>query len=419
MEINTRSLTQRPARIAIAVFALFCALITAATPLAQAQTYTILHNFSGGSEGSGPVAGLTLDAAGNLYGVAGLGGSHCGDSGCGTVFELVRHGSGWIVKKVYDFTGDTDGAFPDSGVVFGPDGSLYGTTNFLGPFNNGAIYQLRPPDASCQRVFCPWLETTLYNFTGGADGGLPEGDVTFDQAVNLYGTTSIGGTGTCDRGCGVVWELSPSGGAWNYSVIYSFASLADGALPNGGLFIDNDGNVYGTTGGGGAFFDGTVFKLTKTGSTWSKTVLHDFAGGSDGSQPQGGVTPDAGGNLYGFTFSGGDQGNGTAYRLHPVSGGWEYSVLLTFPLHSAPVGNPLLDSDGNLYGSAFSGGADRAGAIFKLTAGSWNYVSLHDFTRSDGSDPLGSLIFDASGNLYGTAAGGGAHRAGVAFQIAQ
>jgi uncharacterized repeat protein (TIGR03803 family) len=413
MEVTMKS----PARVTVLVLSLAFAL-TAATLPVQAQTYNILHNFTG-PDGSGPVAGVTVDPAGNLYGVAQLGGngSGCGDSGCGTIFVVVRHNSSWILKKVYDFTGVTDGAFPDARPIFGPDGSIYGTTNFLGSGGNGTIYRLRPPTTICQRVSCPWHETTLYSFTGATDGGLPEGDVAFDHAGNMYGTASIGGTGTCNSGCGVVWELSPSGGGWTYSVIYSFTDIHDGAVPEAGLYIDGDGNLFGTTAGGGSLFDGTVFKLTKTGATWTKTIRHNFAGGSDGAQPEGGLTPDAAGNLYGFTFSGGNQNNGTAYQLHPNSGGWDYSVLLTFPTHSAPVANPLLDSEGNIYGSAFSGGADGAGAIFKLTAGTWSYVSLHDFNRSDGRDPLGTLVFDNIGNLYGTAGEGGADGAGVVFQI--
>src|SRR5689334_10561923 len=125
MEVPMQRLTQYAGKVTIAL-----AVTIVLSIAGRAQTYTILHSFSGGSEGSGPVASLTLDQGGNLYGVAQLGGSHCGSSGCGTVFQLFRHGSSWIVKKVYDFTGGDDGAFPDSRVLFGLNGSLYGTTSF-------------------------------------------------------------------------------------------------------------------------------------------------------------------------------------------------------------------------------------------------------------------------------------------------
>ncbi len=402
---------------------LLCALAVAMTLPAQAQTFASLHDFTDGRDGNGPVVGLTADAVGNFYGITQLGGTGCGGSGCGLVFKLVRHGSSWILNPIYYFTGGADGGFPDSRVIFGPDGSLYGSTTFGGQFGHGTVYRLRPPLTICQRVSCEWRETTLYAFTGLSDGAAPEGDLVFDTAGNLYGTTAGGGGGTdtCSGGCGVVFQLSSARGTWAFSVVYSFTGLSDGAVPQSGVILDQSGNLYGTSTAGGAGLKGTVFELTKSGQTWTKTVLHAFQGGSDGQLPDGGVVFDAAGNLYGFTSSAGDHNNGTAFELQPSSGGWNYSVLSSFPGQRAvdPVSTPVLDSAGNLYGSAFSGGADGAGAIFELTysGGSWNYVSLHDFVRSDGSAPLGSLLLDAAGNVYGTAASGGRFRAGVAFEI--
>ena len=386
---------------------------------ARAQTYTVLHNFAG-RDGNGPGFALAADHTGNLYGTTELGGSHCGSSGCGTVFKLERHGSNWILKQLYDFVGGTDGELPESGAVFGTDGNLYGATNGGGQHGAGTIYKLQPPASVCKKVQCPWQETVLYNFTGLSDGKFPEGDLIFDQAGNLYGTTAEGGGGSCSGGCGVVFDLTPSHGSWNYSVLYSFTSISDRALPESGVILDQSGHIYGTTVAGGAHTKGTVFELTKTGATWTKSVLHDFQGGSDGTFPQAGLVFDPAGKLYGFTQNGGSDNNGTAFELQPAGGGWNYSEIFSFGQEIAgPIATPTLDGAGNLYGAAFGGGAHAPGGIFKLTfsGGSWNYVPLHYFTGLDGQYPFGGVRFDAEGNLYGTASGGGASGGGVVFEI--
>ena len=394
-------------------------MLLVSTLAAQAQTYSVLHNFSG-RDGSGPSFALTSDRAGNLYGTTELGGSHCGSSGCGTVYEMVRNGSGWILKQLYDFAGGTVGELPLSGVIFGADGSLYGATNSGGQHGAGTIYKLQPPATVCKKVQCPWQETVLYSFTGLSDGGLPEGDLIFDRAGNLYGTASVGGSGSCSGGCGVVFQLTPAHGGWTYTVLYSFTSLADGALPESGVILDQSGNIYGTTVAGGAHTMGTVFELTKTGATWTKSTLHDFQGGSDGEFPQAGLVFDPAGNLYGFASLGGDHNNGTAFELQPSADGWNYSVIFSFGQEVAdPVATPTLDSAGNLYGAAFGGGAHGPGGIFKLTfsGGTWDYIPLHYFTGLDGQYPFGSVRFDSEGNLYGTASGGGTSGDGVVFEI--
>lgn len=388
--------------------------------VAQAQTYTPLHNFAH-YDGSGPEFALTTDAGGNLYGTTGLGGSHCGSSGCGTVYKMVRKGSGWILTQLYDFTNGADGGFPESGVIFGPEGNLYGATNSGGQYGFGAVYKLQPPLSVCKRTMCPWLETVIYSFTGLGDGRLPEGDLTVDHAGNLYGTTSTGGTGNCQSGCGVVFQLTPSQGSWSFSVVYSFSALSDGALPESGVILDRAGNLYGTTSAGGAHTKGTIFELTKTGSTWTKTTLHDFEGSDDGGFPQGGLVFDPTGNLYGFTTAGGAHNQGTSFQLQPSSGGWDYNVLFNFGGRGGVevVSTPVLDSAGNIYGAANIGGVHAAGAVFKLTflGQTWNYVSLHDFTGLDGEYPYGGVTFDPEGNVYGTATEGGPSGGGVVFQI--
>jgi uncharacterized repeat protein (TIGR03803 family) len=242
----------------------------------------------------------------------------------------------------------------------------------------------------------------------------------FDQAGNLYGATFAGAEGSCYSGCGVVYQLTPSHGGWNLTVLYSFTGLGDGGEPVDGVILDQSGNVYGTTGIGGSGGLGTVFELTATGSGWTENILHSFQGGSDGKFPEAGLVFDPAGNLYGVTEGGGGHNNGTAFELQSSNGDWNYSLLYNLGLQSGqPLATPILDSAGNLYGTAFSGGTHNAGAAYELTSsdGSWNYISLHDFVISDGEYPSGSLVFDAEGNLYGTTSYGGAFGHGVVFEI--
>jgi uncharacterized repeat protein (TIGR03803 family) len=219
----------------------------------------------------------------------------------------------------------------------------------------------------------------------------------------------------------VVYELTPSHGSWDFAALYSFASISDGALPESGVILDQSGNIYGTTEAGGVHTMGTVFQLTKTGATWTKSVLHDFQGGTDGSFPQAGLAFDPSGNLYGFAGFGGTRNNGTAFELQPAGGSWIYSQIFSFGQEIAgPIATPTLDTAGNLYGAAIGGGAHAPGGIFELvfSGGSYSYVPLHYFTGLDGQYPFGGVRFDSEGNLYGTASGGGSFGGGVVFEIA-
>jgi len=246
------------------------ALALVAIQSAQAQTFSVIHNFTGGSDGSNPRAGLTIDAAGNFYG------TNNGGSGFGTVFKLKPSGSSWILTPLYGFPQETDGDLLEDGVIIGPNGGLYGTTFAGGKFYYGTVYNLRPPAGFCKIVSCPWAHSLLYNFTDGSDGGYPDGDLVFDQAGNIYGTTARGGSG----GDGTVFELDTLG---NETVLHSFSGGADGSEPAAGLIKDEVGNLYGTTLFGGRNIQcpplgtggcGTVFKLDTTGTL---TELHLFS----------------------------------------------------------------------------------------------------------------------------------------------
>ena len=435
LEIYTR------ARTAI-LMSLFTAAAVAA-PRAQAQTFQVIHNFTGGMGGASPQTGLTLDAAGNLYGTTGAGGGGTcnilGARGCGTVFKLKRSGSTWIFQPLYQFTGANDGALPASDPVIGPDGALYdntlaggqGTCNSIGVLGCGTIFKLTPPATFCRSVTCPWVETVLYRFTGGADGQVPSGNLVFGQDRNLYGTTVHGGSSGCTIGCGVVFELASMRGMWTQSVLYTFTGGADGRGPQAGVIFDSLGRLDGTTWLGGDFTNcpnlgcGTVFQLTHSGSGWTENVLYAFQGGDDGYRPATNVLIDSSDNLYGTTLLNGANFGGTVFELTPSGQSWLFNLLYSLTGDEGPLGKLIMDAAGNLYGTTYADGTQLYGSIFKLThvGASWVYTSLHDFTGgSDGAYPVGGVVLDAAGNLYGTASQGGTSTnctggCGVIFKI--
>jgi uncharacterized repeat protein (TIGR03803 family) len=398
--------------ISTTILALFLfALVT--TQATQAQTFTVLHAFTSGQDGANPYAGLTIDKAGNLYGTAYAGGIN----DAGTVFKLTRKGSGWRFNSLYSFANGNDGADPASGVIFGPDGSLYGATNHGGGSGFGTVFNLRPPVTACKAAMCSWTETTLHRFAAGPDGHQPTGDVIFDNAGNIYGICESGGA----FGYGAIYELTPSGGNWTESVLYSFTDGEDGNQPYDGVILDNAGNLYGTAiyGGvnnctGGC---GTVFELMPQGSKWVENTLYLFQGSDDGDHPYAGLILDPLGNLYGATSSNAF----SVFELTPSGGSWAFSRLYNSPFGGlGPAARLTMDAAGNLYGTTVLNGKNDAGSVFKLTPsnGTWIYTSLHDFTGgSDGAEPWSNVIFDTQGNLYGTASEGGANGYGVVFEI--
>lgn len=403
-----------------------CALLVGALTPAQAQTFTVLHIFTGGGDGAGPYAGLVTDGAGNFYGTTNSDnnyGAHCPDSGigCGTVFKLMRSGSGWTLATIYAFHGFSagDGAYPVARVVLGPDNALYGTTPWGGESDQGIVFRLAPATTRCKTALCPWTETILHSFQGGNDDGAypGSGDVTFDSAGNLYGTTSEGGNDSCaPRTCGTVYQLSQSGSGWTESVIYDF-SAAGSFNPEAGVTLDSFGNLYGTTTGTG--IGGTVYELTLVQGGWQATTLFDFTNQPEFG-PIGGLVFDHPGNLYGTTAYGGFGHGGTVFKLIPGSGTWSLSLLFSFSYHghdlpAGPTSTLTMDAYGALYGTTYSAGVYGCGSVFKLTpfGDRWMYTPLHDFTCDyDGGHPFGQLVLDANGNIYGTTSMGGPYGVG-------
>jgi uncharacterized repeat protein (TIGR03803 family) len=370
---------------------------------AQAQTYTVLHQFTGSPDGAMPAAGLIGDGAGGLAGTTQGGGA----SGNGTVFRLDTTG----VTVLYSFSGGTDGAQPMAGLIRDSAGNLYGATETGGGFH-GTVFKL---DAG-------GTETVLHVFRDNrVDGGGPVGGLTSDSAGNLYGTAQEGGASNE----GIAFKLNNTG----ETVLHSFAGVPDGSGPAAGLIRDSAGNLYGTTYGGGAIGWGTVFKIDATGT---ETVLYSFAGGADGGSPCAGLIQDSLGNLYGTTnwggIAAGTAGFGVVFKLDTT--GTE-TALYTFT-GGADGGNPVAglvqDSGGNLYGTAQAGGTASGfsgnGVVFKLSSTGTETV-LHTFTGgTDGLQPAAGLFRDSAGNLYGTTVAGGvpnsecAFGCGVVFKIA-
>jgi len=216
--------------------AMVLALTLLTTHPMQAQTFSVLHDFTGGSDGLGPEASVTIGPSGVVYGTTGGGGTY----GNGTVFKLSRMNSTWVFSPLYEFTGKSDGGHPIGGVVFGPDGALYGTTQAGGDEDDGTVYALRPPATFCRSVTCYWNQTVLHTFTGAPDGFNPwVENLVFDPAGNIYGTMTNGGT----YGGGITFELTPSGGGYTESILHSFGSGMDGAYPFAGVVLDAAGNV--------------------------------------------------------------------------------------------------------------------------------------------------------------------------------
>jgi uncharacterized repeat protein (TIGR03803 family) len=376
------------------------------TPTAEAHadaTFTVLYSFEGTQTGYFP-AGLLRGVAGNFYGTTQAGGSsnNC-SGGCGTVFKLDATGEETVL---YSFTGGTtDGRMPTAGLIRDAAGNFYGTTFYGGASDFGTVYKL---DTTGK-------ETVLHSFTGGADGILPAAGLVRDPTGNLYGVTEVGGV----SGWGTVYKLDTTG---KETVLYSFAgALTDGGVPGSILIRDAAGNLYGTTSAGGASNFGTVYKLDMSGK---ETVLYSFTGGADGRNPWAGLVRDAAGNLYGTTNQGGGShecygGCGTVYKLDTT--GTE-TVLYRFAGHPdgrIPSAGLLRDAAGNLYGTAYGGGASRYGTVFKLdTTG--KFTVLHSFTlgAADGISPAG-LARDAAGNLYGTTYQGGEFNMGTVFKLSR
>ena len=309
---------------------------------------------------------------------------------------------------LYTFTGGADGGLPFGGLIFDSEGNLYGTTAVSQLSSGGTAFEFSPASGALN---------TLYTFQANGDGYGPYAKVVFDSAGNLYGTTDFGG----GAGYGTVFELSPNGsGGWQKTTIHEFEGGTDGLHPTSGLVIDAAGNLYGTTPNGGPGNFGIVFELSPGASGWTETILHHFGGVF---RPQGGLVFDPQGNLYGTANGGGPSGCGGVFELTPSSGNWNVQVLHAFRCGSDganPEGTLALDNMGRIFGTTNQGGAFKQGEVYMLTprAGKgWQIRVIHSFNGADGALPSVGVTLDAAGNVYGTTQYGGAQNVGVVYKL--
>jgi len=357
----------------------------------SAQTFTVLHSFTGGADGGSPYASLLRDAKGNLYGTASAGGVDKGYRGFGLVFRIDSTGK---FSVLYRFQGGIDGAYPTSELI--SDGaSLYGTAKGDGYHGGyGVVYKVSSAG-----------QTVLHAFTGGPDGSLPLSGLTIDAAGNLHGTTLNGGDPTCGNGfgCGIVFKIDSAGAE---TVPYSFSDGEDGGMPASTLLRDAAGNLYGTTRWGGlsscSLGCGTVFEVDSSGQ---ETVVHHFSG-KDGEWPDASLIQDSAGNFYGTTSFGGNlkcdppAGCGTVFKLDPTG---RFTTIHKFSGADGlfPYAPIVADTHGNGYGTTYSGGQFGFGTVYKIDRYG-QFSVLHHFTGgTDGGYPNAGLILDPAGSLYG------------------
>lgn len=392
--MKTSSWTSRGTRVLsrpLLISLVFCVVAAIASP-AQ-ELYTLVSFFP--PQGNAPYGSLTQGSDGNLWGTTTRGGSFCLGQGCGEVFKMTPAGT---LIVVYSFSGP-DGNFPEA-LIEGADRNFYGVTYNGGANNDGTVFKITPSGAL----------TTLHNFTG-ADGYLPEGGLVQASDGNFYGTTALGGA----NGSGTIFRITPGG---TLTTLYSFCSqpnCTDGAGPNGVLVQGTDGDLYGTTGGGGASLGyGTVFKITLAGVL---TTLHSFTE-TDGSVPSGGLVQATNGDFYGTTEYGGPNSTcpnnnlnacGTVFKM--TSSGTLTMVYNFAGMDGAnPQGTLIQATDGNFYGTTTFGGDNNQGAAFKITP-SGALTTLYSFCSetdcTDGEQPIGGLVQANNGRLYGTTSQGG------------
>jgi uncharacterized repeat protein (TIGR03803 family) len=391
----------------------------------------VLYYFYRHANGARPRGGLAVGPYGSLFGTTSRGGRlgcPAKRGSCGAVYIMSNTDSGYIEFLLYRFCeerGCADGALPYADVTFDKSGAMYGTTYEGGANNGGVVFKLKPgKDGS-------YKESVLYSFcpqVGCEDGSNPRSKLILDASGAIYGTTLYGGS----KNGGVVFKLTPSSSGYTESVLHEFTG-ADGLHPEAGVVADAGGALYGTTAsGGGSGCDtgcGVVFKLTPNDSQYTETVLHEFAGGDDGIDPNAGLVLDKHGNLFGVTAEGGGagcygNGCGIVFEMKHAGTAYSESVLHAFggTDGSAPDATLAFGKHGELYGTTSSGGLYREGTVFEMKPphSSDEFRSLYSFCKlakcADGKTPLGGVVLYGK-TLYGTTWQGGAKRAGTVYEL--
>jgi uncharacterized repeat protein (TIGR03803 family) len=408
-----------------------------ATPApAQTPTVTTITTFPALTT----YVNLIPDPSGTFYGVTGGGNVNlCETMGCGTIFELAPSGGGlWTQTTLHTFTG-ADGAFPAAGIILDSRGNIYGTTSNGGASENclgygcGVVFELSRGSSGA------WTESVLYSFSGGEDGSNPT-TLALAPSGALVGTTVHGGNlSNCGgSGCGVLFELSRASGAtWQEKVLFAFAGETSGQNPLG-IAVDSSGAIFGTASGGivqdacGGIYCGVVFEFTHGSSGWHESVVHTFRG-PDGANVNPSLTFDGAGSVYGTTQWGGqgcsNPGCGVVFKLSPKNGAWTEAILHSFGDQADggfPTDGLVFDGKGNIYGGT-SNGSDitgcnpfvygACGQIFKLSPdlGTWQISA--EYPVPGWYTPVGDLLVDASGTVYGAACDEYYFSGGNAFEI--
>jgi uncharacterized repeat protein (TIGR03803 family) len=370
---------------------------------ASSPVLTTIHNFNG-TDGHLPFAGLSQATDGNIYGTTYYGGA----AASGNVFKLSPTGTLTTAYSLCSQSDCADGEYTYAIPVQGTDGNLYGTTYLGGANDQGTLFKLSLSGKL----------TTLHSFNG-TDGSSPLAGLVQAGNGSFYGTTYSGGT----KGDGTIFKVTSSG---TFTTLHNFCSqskCADGQNPFAVLILGTDGNLYGTTLAGGTHGDGSVFKITPSGAL---TVVHSFCsqtGCPDGEFPQTGLIQATDGNFYGTTILGGAYGNGTIFKMTPT--GTVTTLYSVCSKSGCPDGNYLYAgltqaTDGNLYGIMQIGGASNFGTIFTITT-TGTFTTLYNFCSqsgcADGQYPSGGLVQDTNGILYGATSHGGANGFGTIFSL--
>jgi uncharacterized repeat protein (TIGR03803 family) len=397
--------------------------MAASAPVHQTVRVTekILYRFKGGGDGAHPEGGVIMDNAGNLYGVTQYGGNGCATPygmGCGTLFEIFARSHKETL--LHAFSGKTDGAYPTAGLMLDGAGNLYGVTQYGG---SGCITSYI---TGCGTVFeiasHNHAEVILHSFLASG-GWAPDGGLIADSAGDLYGTTSSGSCLDGGGGCGTVFEIAAV--ARKETVLHTFARGGDiDGFPKGRLVMDRSGNLYGTTWMTSlrSHVSGTLFEIAS--DTRDTRILHAFAGGRDGNTPNGDLIVDGKGDVYGTTqFGGGFCDSGSSPGVDAMGCGTVFEISAGTSKETAwyhfkggrdgmdPRSGLARDRAGNLYGTTYSGGINcpfGCGIVFEIAAVTHRETVLYTFKGGrDGAGPEGQLFTDGAGNLYGTTFGGG------------
>ena len=359
--------------------------------------YRVLYEFKCAPDGNGPLGGVAVDAAGDIFGTTSQGGA----IDYGAVYELKPSGQSYTESIVHSFD-INDGYYPVAAPIVDQDGNIFVTAKQGGTYNQGTAMELSPSGSG-------YSVTALYSFGSGTDGQAPSAPF-LEQGTTLYTTTQYGGA----NGQGTAVAFSASG--LTETGLISFGGTI-GAQPEAGMVADASGTLYGTTSTGGSTAYGTVYTIVPSNGFTSAELLFTFPGGSAGGGGPNSLLLDSSGDIFGASIVGGVGYNGDVYELTPGNSGYRETILHAFsgtPDGSHPYSGLAL-IDNLLYGTTGGGGTNSDGAIYRISASGSRYKVVHDFNSRNGGGPGFGTLTPSGGALYGAANGGGKN-CGVVFR---